>query len=225
MDLQEVVGSLTEEQKSVVLSAIEAEKVRGIDESRRKGAESAKLRSENIKFRDAIKNTFEVDLNSVDELPDVLSKFKTQTVNRNDYVPTKDFESLKKQIAEERSQREKAEANLRNSKLAERLTQVYGDTFHARDLLIQQQIASGSVRLTDSGDVVYVEGDDEIDITKGMEVLKKKRPDLVKNNTRAGGGSSAGTKDKNIKEMTLDDFNALSGKDRVKIMSEGYKLT
>ena len=100
-----------------------------------------------------------------------------------------------------------------------------GDQVHIKPLVVDYLINGNRVRMTESGDVVFIDGDDEIESSKGMENLKKTHPDWFKNSTKAGGGSSAGTKDKNMKTMTLDDFNNLSGKDRVKIMSEGYKLT
>jgi hypothetical protein len=225
MDLQEAVKGLTDEQRETVMSAIETEKQRGIDEARRKGGESAKLRKENEAFRSAIKNTFEIDLNDVAELPDALSKFKTKTLNSTDFVPVKDFAVLKKQVEEERAQRERAETNLRTAKTAEKLNQVMGDNFYAKDLLIKNLVESGQVRLTSSDDVVFVSGDEEIDAAKGLEALKKKRPDLVKNNSKPGGGSAGGKEHKAEKTITMAEFEAMSGKERAAKMAEGYKLT
>jgi len=226
MELQDVVGSLTDEQKNVVLSAIEAEKNRGIEESRRKGAEAAKLRKEVEAYRTAIKNTFEVDVSSVDELPDVLSKYKTKTVNTSDYVPKSDFEFLKKQIAEEKALREAANLDLRNSRIAEKLNKVFGETFHASDYLVKDLIASDRVRLTESGDIAFVDGDEEVEITKGIEKLKKTRPDLVKNISKPGSGGAGGDKHKKgEKTIAFDEFNNLPGIERAKLMAEGYKIT
>jgi hypothetical protein len=225
MDFQEVVAKLGEDEKGVVLAAIEAEKQRGIEETKRKGAENAKLRRENEGFKTAIKNTFEFDVTNVDELPTVLSKFKTQTVNNSDFVPKKDFEFLKNQIAEEKALREAANKEIRNGKIAEKLNKIIGESFHAADYLIRDMISSGKVRLTESGDVAYVEGDEEVEITKGIEKLKKARPDLVKNTSRPGSGGAGGGKDKSKKEISLDEFNSLPGIERAKLMAEGYKLT
>ena len=225
MDLNEVVGSLTDDQKGIVLAAIEAEKSRGIEAANKKGAENAKLRRENEGFKSAIKNTFEFDVSSVDDLPDALSKFKTKSVNTSEYVPVKDFEMLKKQIADRDAKIEASNRELRNSKTAEKLSKVIGDTFHASDYLIKDLIAQERVRLTDSGDVVFVDGEDEIEAAKGIEKLKKSRPDLVKNISKAGSGGAGGTKDKkNEKTMALEDFNNLQGKERARLMAEGYKL-
>jgi hypothetical protein len=225
MDFQEVVSSLTEDQKGAVLAAIEAEKTRGIEAANKKGAENAKLRRENEGFKSAIKNTFEFDVTSVDELPDVLSKFKTKTVNTSEYVPVKDFELLKKQIADRVARIEQGNRELRNSKTAEKLNKVIGDQFHASDYLIKDLIAGEKVRLTESGDVVFVDGEDEVDITKGIERLKKNRPDLVKNLSKPGSGGAGGGKDKGSKTISLEEFNNLPGIERAKLMADGYKLT
>lgn len=210
MDLNEVVGALTEDQKGVVLAAIEAEKQRGIEAANKKGSENAKLRKENDGFKTAIKNTFEFDVTSVEELPSALSKFKTATVNTSEFVPKKDFEFLKNQIAEEKALREAANKEIRNGKIAEKLNKVIGESFHASDYLIRDMIATGKVRLTESGDVAYVEGDEEMEITKGVEKLKKNRPDLVKNNSRPGSGGAGGVKDKQKDgKITYDEFTKL----------------
>lgn len=226
MDLNEVVGSLTDDQKGIVLAAIEAEKSRGIEAANKKGAENAKLRRENEGFKSAIKNTFEFDVSSVDDLPDALSKFKTKSVNTSEYVPVKDFEMLKKQIADRDAKIEAANRDLRNSKTAEKLNKVICDHFHAADYLIKDLIAQDRVRLTESGDVVFVDGDEEIEAAKGIEKLKKSRPDLVKNTSKPGSGGAGGSKDKkNEKSISLDEFNNLSGLERNRLMAEGYKLT
>jgi len=226
MDLQEVVGSLTEDQKGVVLAAIEAEKSRGIEAANKKGAENAKLRRENDGFKSAIKNTFEFDVTSVDELPDALSKYKTKTVNTSDYVPKGDFELLKKQVADRDAKIEARDRELRNSKTAEKLNKVIGDQFHASDYLIKDLINGDKVRLTEAGELVYIDGDEEVEISKGIEKLKKSRPDLVKNISRPGSGGAAGSKDKKgEKTMALDEFNNLPGIERARLMAEGYKIT
>jgi len=225
MELQDVVSSLTDEQKNVVLSAIEAEKTRGIDESRRKGAEAAKLRKEAEAYRTAIKNTFEVDVSNVDELPGVLSKFKTSTMDNSQYVPVKDFEFLKKQIAEEKALREASNRELRNSKTAEKLSKVIGDTFHASDYLIKDLIANERVRLTESGDVVFVDGDEEIEAVKGIEKLKKSRPDLVKNISKPGSGGAGGKENKGSKTISESEFMAMDGRTRAAKMAEGYTIS
>lgn len=210
MDLNEVVNALPEDQRGVVLSAIEAEKQRGIEETRKKGSEAAKLRNELNKYRDSIKNTFEVDVSSVDELPEILGKFKTQTVDKSEYVPVKDFEMLKKQIAERDRQVEEANANLRNSKIAERLNKVLTDSFHAGDYLVKDLIAQNKVRLTSDNEVVFLDGDEELDITKGIEKLKKMRPDLVKNTTKPGSGSAGGDKNKKDSKISYAEFEKLN---------------
>ena len=226
MDVSEVISSLTDDQKGIVLAAIEAEKSRGIEAANKKGAENARLRRETEAYRNAIRNTFEIDVTSADELPDVLSRFKTKTVASGEYVPIKDFELLKKQISERDAKIEAANRDLRNSKTAEKLNKVICDHFHAADYLIKDLIAQDRVRLTESGDVVFVDGDEEIEAAKGIEKLKKSRPDLVKNTSKPGSGGAGGSKDKkNEKSISLDEFNNLSGLERNRLMAEGYKLT
>ena len=211
MDLTEIVGKLPEDEKGIVLAAIEAEKNRGIEAANKKGAENAKLRRENEGFKSAIKNTFEFDVTSVDELPDALSKYKkTATVNTNDYVSKADFELVRKQVADRDAKLETAERQMRNSKTAEKLGQILGDGFHAKDLLIKGMIDAGQVRLTESGDVVFIEGDDEVEAVKGVESLKKKRPDLVKNTSKPGSGGAGGSKDKkNDGKIDYEQFEKL----------------
>lgn len=230
MELQEVIKDLPEEKRVAILeihqSAVEQERSQAISANKRKNDEVKKYMTETNKYKDTLKEHLDLDFTSTDDpfglVAEKLKTFKTQTTNTNEY--TAKLSRLEKQIAEISQREQAAQQKLNTVKISDALSRVMGDSFHAADFVIKNMIASGEVRLLDDGSVVFVDGDDEIDLQKGIEKLKKNRPDLVKNISKPGSSGTAGMKNKGSKEISLDEFNTLPGKDRARLMSEGYKL-
>lgn len=228
MELQDVLSEIGEEKANVILSAIEAEKARGISESKKKGSEAQKLRSELAKVKLEYKEVFGHEW----EGDDVRTLFenakqttaKTASVNTNDFVPVREFKRLTQQLEEERQEREKTAQKWRVGRLSQALTQAMGDKVYARDFVVQNLIDTGKVRLSEDDSVVYVDNDSEYPLDKGMEMFRKARPDVWKNTQAQGSGGTGGKQTKDNKQIALADFNALPGRERAKLMAEGYKL-
>jgi hypothetical protein len=178
-------------------------------------------------IKDTAREYLDLDFSTVDNpvlaLTEKLKTFKTASVNNNEY--TAKLSRLEKQIAEISQREQAAQQKVNTLKLTDALSQAMGDFFHAKDYVIKNMIASGEVKIDENGSIVFLDGDDELDLQKVIESLKKKRPDLVKNISTEGSGSAPHrNKQELTKQMTLADFNKLPGKERALKMAEGYKL-
>jgi ATP-dependent protease HslVU (ClpYQ) ATPase subunit len=185
--------------------------------------------TETNRFKDTLKEHLDIDFTSSDDpiatIAEKLKSFKTSTVNTADYVPKSEFSKVKQQLADLVTREEQAQTKLRNVRITEALDQVMGDSFHGKDFVIKNLIASGEVRVDSDGGIVFVDGDDEMDLQKGVEKLKKTRPDMVKNISKPGAESSRRENRQDDKLISLGDFNKLPAKEKALKMSEGYKLT
>jgi len=227
MDLTEVLNDLPEEKQSAILElhkqAVESERNQGISASRKKGEEVKKYMTEINRIRDIAK---EHDITG-DDLPkaisDALKIFKTQSVNQNEH--SSKVSRMEKQLAEMQAENLSEKQKVNTLKLTEALNQAIGDNLHAKDFVIKNLIASGDVRVTENGSIVFVDDGDELDLQKGIESFKKKRPDLVKNNSIAGSGSSQNKYKNTDKTMSYDEFLKLDPVTRAKKMAEGYKFS
>ena len=229
MDLTEVLKDLPEETQGAILElhkqAVESERNHGISASRKKGEEVKKYMTEINRIRD-IANEHEIDI-SDDDLPKAIAEklktFKAASVDKDEYASK--LSRLEKQIAEISQREQAAQQKVNTLKLTDALSQAMGDFFHAKDYVIKNMIASGEVKIDENGSIVFLDGDDELDLQKGIESLKKKRPDLVKNISTPGGGSSRGRNNStDTKTISLTDFNKLPPADMAKFMASGGKV-
>lgn len=232
MDLQEAIKDLPEEQRNAILdahtTAVEQERNVGISASRKKGDEVKKYMTETNRFKDTLKEHLDIDFTSSDDpiatIAEKLKSFKTSTVNTADYVPKSEFSKVKQQLADLVTREEQAQTKLRNVRITEALDQVMGDSFHGKDFVIKNLIASGEVRVDSDGGIVFVDGDDEMDLQKGVEKLKKTRPDMVKNISKPGAESSRTENKDGAKLMRYSDFQKLPATAQGDFMRSGGKF-
>ena len=226
MELNEILEKLEEDERAIVTAAIEAEKTRGIEASRKKGQDVNKFMSEANKLKDTLRA---LNIDPAGNVEEQIENFK----NRLDKM-SKESEGgdtiakgLQKQIAEitkklEASAKTEEEARRKytSAKISESLSKAFGDSIYGVDLAVKDLLSSGRVKLRDDESIVFVNGNDELDLSEGVETFKKSRPDLVKNNQRPGGASAPhGTKTN--KTMPLSEFNKLSGKQRSEFVRSG----
>ena len=227
MGLQELLAELGEEKAAVVNAAIEAERTKGITESRRKGEEVKKHITQVARYKDALRDTF-----GIDEIPDdadlkeiLAERAKPAKKADSDEKWKREIDKLRKQFEDKERSEQALRQQLNGKKIADRLSSIMKDTFHGSDLIIKDFISSGRVKLTDDENVVWIDGESEIEVEKGVEAFRKSRPDLVKNVQKAGGGSyPTKTENRNQNVMTNSAFNAMHGKDRAKFIADGGKV-
>ena len=220
---EEIVGGLDDEDKAVVQGVVDAEKARGIEASRKKGADVTKWMTAANKLKDAIRE-LELDPDSdvgpqVAALKAKITKATETGASASDMEKRfqKQIDELKKIVDDEREAKELANKQLTNATLKEHLSKAFGDSVIGAEDTIDLMILKGKAKLNDEGKPVIVEGDTEMDLNAGVEAFKKANPNRVVNNSRAGGGSSAGGsggKGKQEKTLTREQFDTMSVKDR-----------
>ncbi|MCX6224235.1 MAG: hypothetical protein NTV01_05715, partial [Bacteroidia bacterium] len=195
MSIQDIAAkySISEEDVAVVNSLIESERNKGIEASRKKSKEVLDKMTALNKLRDTLK---ELGMNPDDDLEvqtasfkEKLSKSGTSSDNSEIEKVMREVSGLKKRLEEKEKIEVELSGKLRNKTITEILSQAMGDNFHAKDLTIKDFIREGKVKLTDDNNVVFLDGNEEIELPKGIDAFKKARPDLVKNIQSGGSGS------------------------------------
>lgn len=247
MDLKELLTEIGEEKAKIVNDAIAAaalvEKNKGIEASKKKGAENTKLIDKVAKTKDIVRDETGVDLGDfsdeqIEAFRQKLTELKTKKTDgggSGDGVlearlkkQEKLVADLQNQITEEKATAKTAQAKFQNAKITNKLTEATKDRFKGNDVLIENWILKGKVKLDDNENVVFV-GESEgetIDQKAYLEQFAKDRADLVISNQIPGGGSAGGgNKDvSKLKQLTLSDFNNLDSVQKAQFMASGGKV-
>lgn len=241
MELQELFTKykMPQDEQDFVSGLIEAEKNLGITESRKKNKEAQTVRAELNRLRDLLKANLELDPEGELEEQITALKEKLQKSSKtsdDDGKSNAEIEKLRKemkamtdrfqkQIDEEKTAKEAVQQRLRNSKIKEVLDKAMGDVFIGKELVIKDFIREGKVKLTDDENVVFVDGDDEIELTKGIDLFRKNNSDLVRNNQVPGsGGSPKVDVGKKGNKISQEQYESLSLEDQKSFFSNGGKL-
>lgn len=174
--------------------SIKAEKEKGTTEVKKRNSEAEGLR----KFKKAMtdKLGFDPDEHELDDfVADIVDRLKEEKPD-----PKKDpqYKSLQKQVDKltktletERQEKEDLRSRNQRSLMRSKLTKAFDNKAIGADLLADNLINSGKVKVDDDGEtVVFVNGDETIEFDKGIEDVLKNRQDLAKNGQKPGGGSS-----------------------------------
>jgi hypothetical protein len=246
MSLEAIVAKykITDDEVSEINGLIQIEKDRadnekkiGVEAARKKGKELLEKVTELNKFRDLLKNKFEFNPDEelepqVDKLKEKLGKIEQGSSVPNDEIEklrktfTGKIESLEKVIKDEQAEKEAVKIQFKNSKTSEILTKEMSSTFLGHDLVIEKLIREGKVKLSDdNSSVFFVEDGEEIELLKGIEGLKKSRPDLVKNVQSPGSGGGITKNDlSKKKKLTLSEFNSLEPVVMAKFQADGGEV-
>lgn len=224
MDLETVLAKLSDEEKSVIIACIEAEKTTGINASKKKGEEIKALITKQNRLKDAIR-ALELDPESEDIDSQIGSlKDKIKGGGNAQTALEKQLAAITKQLDAITKERDETAKRLTTKTISERLTKALGDKVHAPEYIIKTLIADGSVTMN-GDDVVWKNGDSELDLDSGAVAFLKANPNIVKVNQKPGGGSSGGNgTGKTGKTMSESDYHNLPLKDRAAFFADGGKI-
>jgi len=183
-----------------IYQAIETEKLKGISESQKSNKEAQNLRKFKIAFE---KLGYNSDENDLDTYIETITKTKEEAgKNKETKITletlTKDFQALRtnyEKTAGELAQERKLAAELKDKNNKSKIKEILGAKLqphiYGHDLIIDSFIANGSVTL-DNDTVVFLKGEDKVDMEAGIKSFMESRPDIVKTNQKGGADSAAG---------------------------------
>ena len=243
--LEDVKTALTaldagDELYTAVLSAIDAEKQRGITEKHNANREAQGLR-QNLTSLKAI--MAELGYTDGADITSWAAETKVALENgKNGKAKDGELVELKTQLArmqgslqtvqaaletektEKAELRTKAQRNLMRSKLTEALK----DKVYGSDFLTTSLIAEGLVAVDEDGEtVVFKNGDVAVPFDDGVTRLLTERKDIVKNSQRPGGGTDSrpGGGGGKAGTITRAAFDNLTPADRMAHVKDGGKVT
>lgn len=227
MLLADVLNKLNDEEKSVVTEAIEAEKSRGIDESRKKGQSVQKYMTESNRLKDILRNSGIDPDEDIEQqlttLKDGLKEKPKSDLERQVLTLSKQVKILTDGMAEKTKEAETEKGKYRNTKLTQVLGTSLGEKIHASDFVIKGLIRDGKVKLDENENPVWVDGETETEFGKGVELFLKQNNTIVKTTQTPGTGSSPGS-GKSAKTMARAEFDSLAPADRMSFMKDGGKI-
>jgi hypothetical protein len=219
--LEEIIAEVGEEKAAVIHAAIEAEKTRGIESSRKKGGEVTKWMTEANRLKDTIR---ELEIDPASDLAPQIATLKAKidkaaasgdTQSAMERKFQQQIDAINKSLEAERKEKVEAQTRLSHATIKEQLSKAFGDSVIGAEDTIELMILKGNAKLNDAGKPVIVDNDVEVDLTAGVEAFKKANPSRVKNTARAGGGSSGGSGgSQGGKVLTMSQFETMSVKDR-----------
>lgn len=228
--LQEILASLpSDEDRGVVAAAIEAEKQKGITETRKKGDEFKTLLTKHNVLKDALKS---VDIDPDDaDITDISEALKAKT--KPDGKPVqewkKDIVKLQAQVNSITSQltaeKEKS-TNLIRSTATSKASALLKNKVYAHEEIAKTLLAEGKIAVSDDGQTIIFKGDaGDIELEKGISEYIKFRSDIAIPEIKGGSGSSGGQGTGGIKTMSKDAWVQLEPKARAEYMAAGGTLT
>lgn len=218
--LEELNNALSQHPQSAdileyINSAIESEKSTGIKLKSRANAEAHAMR----KWKQAIE-ALGYDQDDPDALADWLAeKTKVPTRKPDENQPNPEIEKMKKEFA--RAQKALADAQEEAKRIKQtsdrrtmkgKLVEALRDKVYGHDLLADNLITDGKVRLSEDESIVFLNGDDEIEFDKGLKKLLDSRPDLLKN-TQTGGARSGSRPVSGNPKFSLEQIKTMSQED------------
>jgi predicted RNase H-like nuclease (RuvC/YqgF family) len=226
MTLEEILAEVGEEKAGVIKAAIDAEKARGIDASRKKGDEVKRFMTEANKLKDALKA---LDVDPESDMDTQLESLKQKIAvakaggGSNEEVKAlqRSLKTLETKFAETERKEAETRKKYESAKLTEALTKAFGDTLIGVDQVVENLILKGKAKLIDENSVVFVDGETETELSAGVEAFKKSRPDLVKINGKPGSGGTPPSGAPGQKKITTAQFETMSVKERAAFFADG----
>lgn len=222
-DLKSAVNSVDNADEIIefVINSIESEKQRGIDSRRQANNEAKNLR----KFKLALEKLGYSNETDLDEYVDSLLSEKEELaaagvteggvseVMQQLKRLRKDFEKTQQELKSERDNAQQLRADSDRKAIKSRLTDALRDKVYGHDLLAEHLISNGQVTL-EGDEVIFIDGDDQVDFDQGVASLLEKRTDILKNGQKPGGGTTPSTSTKQkfsreqIASMSLEEVRA-----------------
>lgn len=230
MELMDVLKELPEEKQAVITAAIEAEKVRGIQEAKKKAGDAGKLIAERNALKDRLKD-LGVDPDDQDTMQQRIDELKEKISGKK---ANSELEQMKRDLKKmqdfaESVKAEKAEIaeRLATRTLSDALRKAMGDRVHAKDYVISGLIRDKVVKLSDDGETpLFSINGSEVDLSKGVEEFLKANPEIVVNRQNgSGSGGGGGTNNQPKKTMPKTEWENLDPKTRARFVLDGGTLT
>jgi hypothetical protein len=218
--VDEILGSLPEEDRGVVGAAIEAVKAEGSKKFSEARGEVTRLLD---KYKPLEKALQEAGVDPSDQaLAEVLKRAKATGDHSSELEKT--VKVLQCKIAEIDADRRATVEKLRTKTLTEKLSGALGSSLldGIASYVIPGLIGSGSVVLSDDGETVAfnLEGE-SLTLEKGIEAWKAKNKGLLKNKQAAGSGSAGGKgggSGSDRPQMARSEWDKLPPKDRARFI-------
>jgi len=183
---------------SFYVQAVEAEKNRGIEESRKANAEAQGLRkfkiaSEKLGYQkdqdvDAFFDSLKVATTKAGEADQTKMTLEQVTAELNKLKT--DFGKTTTELGLEKQRAEALKLESTRKTLKAKLVSALNDKVYGPDFVVDSLINAGQVALGDNETVEFVEGDKRIGFDEGLQRLLSSRTDIVKNAQRPGAGST-----------------------------------
>jgi hypothetical protein len=234
--LEEIKTALTEKKAEEliadVISLVEVEKTRGIEEKRKANNEAQSLR----KYKIAIeKHAREAGIETVEDadsfLNDLIEKAKTGEAGgkalKDKDALAKKFDELERKFKLKEQEAQTASAKAKQATIRAKLMNDLKDEIHAAgDVINSRLIGRSAVDLADDGEtIVFVNGDERIDYRAGLDKFLAENSDIRKNKQIGGGGGAPPTGiNKGQSTVTQTQLDGMTGKERGamgKLIAEG----
>jgi hypothetical protein len=215
MTIEEILKSLEgyekkDEVKGLIEKLIENT---GKESSKKANGEAKNLRERLKKLLGAL------DLDETDDdLDEKIEELKTlKKPETKDKLS--DYEKLSKEVGVMKREREaekadkaklteKVHSGLKKSSLIKALTEK-----NAIDPELIAEVLSGKLKVKEDDSVVFLDGENEVDVAKGVEGFLETKKHLIKNSQSPGAGSSSGGQDgtqtpsvEQLKAMNVEDY-------------------
>jgi hypothetical protein len=218
--VEEILGSLPEEDRGVVGAAIETVKTEGSKKYSEARGEVSRLLD---KYKPLEKALQDAGLDPSDQATaEVLRRAKAGGDHSSELEKT--VKMLQGRIAEIDADRKATVEKLRTKTLTEKLSGALGSHLleGIGNYVIPGLIGSGSVKLSDDGEsVAFIFEGEELTLEKGIEAWKAKNKGLLKNRQAPGGGSAGGKGGGTLSDrpqMAKSEWDKLSPRDRARFI-------
>lgn len=226
MTFEEVLSQLSDDQKSVIVAAVEAEKTRGIEASRKKGADVNAWMTKANKRADIIKR-FDLDPDA-DDLEAQVEAITSKLRAGSPATTAPEIDALKRQISALTLKSEQAEKRAlektRQSAKSQAVSFLKGKIV-AESEIVDALFARGILDIADDGETVFKQGDTILPFTDGIGQYLKENPHLVLNSQKPGSEGNPGATGTAQKTMRRSVFEALNPQEKSAAMRSGITIT
>ena len=191
MTLEELLTEIGEEKAAVVKEAIQAQKNRSIVEAKKKSLGIA-LDALRASLTEA---GIDPDGDIQAQLDEMRKPPKGGKTDENAELTKAELKKVQRELADlktafttEQTAKTEALAKLNRAKLTEVLSKQLDGRVHGQDMVIENMILTGKVKIGDDEQPVFVQGDTETDLKTGVDKWMKENPKLVINQTKPGSG-------------------------------------
>jgi len=135
---------------------------------------------------------------------------------------TKQFQTTQEELGNEKKTRAEVETKAKQRTIQNKLQKVLNDEFYGADFLIKSLISDGVVDLDENENPVFKQGDQTLNLDKGVEWLRQTNADARKNGQKPGSGSSpaSGGSVKQRPRLTVEQIKGMSRKEIMDNMAD-----